>query len=77
MSKVYVVEEPISDELLAEIDEWTDAIITSQMMDWDKALGGYVPEPIPERFRALARAYSKGETTYSACVLAIGRQYET
>tara|TARA_R110002124_G_scaffold78952_3_gene210369 strand:- start:352 stop:579 length:228 start_codon:yes stop_codon:yes gene_type:complete len=75
MSKVYKVE-PISDELLEEINEWTDVAINSQMMDWPKDLGGYVPEPIPERFKELVIAYNKGETSYSACVLAIGRQYE-
>jgi hypothetical protein len=75
MSIVYQVTTQ-SKELLEEIEVWTDVAITAQMRDWPQGLGGYIPKPIPARFEELVRSYTKGETTYSECVLSIGRQHE-
>jgi hypothetical protein len=74
MSNIYQVVKQ-SRKLLEEIEVWTDVAITSQMRDWPTDLGGYVPDPIPPRFEELVKAYNKGETTYSECVLSIGKHY--
>tara|TARA_R110000772_G_scaffold129472_2_gene237623 strand:+ start:36886 stop:37125 length:240 start_codon:yes stop_codon:yes gene_type:complete len=61
--------------LLSELEKWCDVCLTVDMRDCIEGLGGYVPEVIPERFKALAEARISGECTMFGGIVAIIGQW--